>query len=305
MGDATVQVGWRPRSPGLVLTLLALTLFAGAPSGAQEAKPGEETRVKFKARHALSSWAAQKERIAYSKQRLARMGDEPKADESTFRVMLPRGYRAKGRNPYGLLIWISPDPDGRIPKSWRGELRRKRLILVGPDAAGNDQPLPRRIALALDALAGAKDRYRVDPARIYAIGFSGGANVATWLSLHYSDLFKGVALMSGCDTYRPVPVPGRKGSFWRGSIPEPKAELLKLAKKGVQVFFSGDSDPAARRQAEAVAALHRKLGFRRVSLRIAPELGHEPPPPVELRRILALLDAAETPASKPTSRPSR
>ncbi|MBL4846690.1 MAG: hypothetical protein JKY65_14300 [Planctomycetes bacterium] len=303
----------------LRLGLLGLGLLTAAPSWGQEAKPGAETQVKFKTRHPLSSWAAQKKRIAYSKQQLAGMGEEPKAATSTFHVTLPRGYRAKGKKPYGLLIWISPDPLGRIPKSWRGELRRKRLILVGPDEAGNAQPLPRRIALALDALQGAVDSYRVDPARTYAIGFSGGGNVSAWLTLHFPDLFQGAVLMSGCDTYRPVPVPGRKGSFWRGSVAEPKPALLKLAKERVQVFFSGGSDPNAREQAEAVSALHRELGFRRVRLRIAPKYGHEPPRPDELRKILALLEApptkpptkppadktGEAPASKPTSRPAR
>lgn len=303
------------RSCKLLLIAGVLVALAGALGSAQgdpaSAVAGEESHVRFGARHSLSTLPAQKERIAYSEQQLAR-ASEPEPSNSSFRVRLPKGYRPRGKKSYGLVVWLSPDATGRCPPKWRGEFKRKRLIMVGPDEAGNDQPLARRIALALDALAGALANYRVDPERVFAIGFSGGGNVAAWLGLHYPDLFQGVGLLSGCDTYRPVPVPGKKGSFWRGSIPEPSAPRLAEAKQRAFVFFSGEDDAMARKQAEAVSALHRELGFQRVTLRLAPGLGHTPCSGKELRRVLVALEkkaekkvekkepAPEAPKSRPT-----
>jgi predicted esterase len=291
-----------------LLVLTATPLWAqGAPSSAV---PNEEACVRFASRHSLGSWAALKERIDFGPKRLARFGPEVEAAKSSFRVRLPKGYRAKGKRAYGLVVWMSPDSTGRCPPAWAGELRRKRLILVGPDQAGNAQPLARRIALALDAIQGARTNYRVDPERVFALGFSGGGNVASWLGLHFPDVFAGVALLSGCDTFRPVPVPDQPGSFWRGSIPEPSPEHLALAKERSQVFFSGKDDLLPAKQALAVSDLHRSLGFRRVTLRIAPGLAHRPCSGREMRRILTALEApAKQPAPKaspaPTSRPNR
>lgn len=288
--------------------LAALLVLSAAParsqSAPQDAAPGQETQVRFSARHPLSSWAALEKRIAFGPQRKARFGAEPEAAGSSFRVRLPKGYRPRGKKPCGLVIWMSPDTTGRCPPAWAGALRRQRLILVGPDGAGNDQPLARRIALALDALQGALTHYRVDPKRVFALGFSGGGNVAAWLGLHFPDLFSGVGMLSGCDTYRPVPVPDRPGAFWRGSIPEPSAESLALAKGRAQVFFSGEKDEMPLKQARAVSELHASLGFRRVTLQVAPGLGHRPCSGKDLRRVLKALEAPAKPAAKATPNPT-
>jgi len=285
--------------------LTGALVLTGSAAWSQEApadaKPGKETQVRFKARHELSSWAALKKRISFGPKRLAGWGAELEAASSSFQVRLPKGYSARGKKRYGLVIWLSPDAIARCPRGWAGELGRKRLILIGPNAAGNAQPMARRLALALDALQGGLTHYRVDPKRVFAMGFSGGGNVTSWLGLHFPELFAGTALLSGCDTFRPVPVPDRPGSFWRGSIPEPRAERLALAKERAQVFFSGDADPMPAKQAQAVSALHRDLGFRRVTLRIAPGLAHLPCPGRELRRVL---EALEAPAKKPTPKPA-
>ncbi len=189
--------------------LTGLLVLAGSSAWSQEApaaaKPGQETQVRFQTRHPLSSWAALKERIPFGAKRLA---------SSSFQVRLPKGYRPRRKKTYGLVVWMSPDTTGRCPPAWAGELRRQRLILIGPDAAGNDQPLAQRVALALDALQGALTHYRVDPQRVFAMGFSGGGNVTSWLGLHFPELFAGTALLSGCDTFRPVPIPDRPDAFW-------------------------------------------------------------------------------------------
>ena len=288
--------------------LTGLLVLAGSSAWSQEApaeaKPGQESQVRFQTRHPLSSWEALKARIPFEPKRLAELGPEVEAASSSFQVRLPKGYRPRSKKAYGLVIWMSPDTTGRCPPAWAGELRRQRLILIGPDAAGNDQPLARRVALALDALQGALAHYRVDPQRVFAMGFSGGGNVTSWLGLHFPELFAGTAFLSGCDTFRPVPVPDRPGAFWRGSIPEPSAERLALAKERAQVFFSGKDDLMPAKQALAVSSLHRDLGFKRVTLQIAPGLGHRPCSGPELRRVLKALEAPAKSTPKPSTSPS-
>ena len=269
----------------LALTLL-LALAPPAAGGGLAFAPAE--------RSSLSGLEQQLERIPYAKevQQAAREATRP-LDKERLRAYLPRGYREQSTKRYGLLVWVSPGRDGRIPRWWLKTCDRRGVIAIGADDADNTQPIPRRIGLALDGLAEAQRRWRIDPERVWVAGFSGGGNVACWLGLHYPELFRGVLACGGCDSYAPIPVPGREGFFWRGTIPQPPTARFALARSRPWVLLAGAEDALPRRQAGAVAEVMRRDGFARVEAVVVPQLTHRPPPAEAFAAALEALSSAD------------
>ena len=126
-----------------------------------------------------------------------------------FSVYVPKQQPAAG---YGLLVFIPPWEDARLPLGWSSVLDRTGLIFASAERSGNNQSIPgRRIPLALTAAYALMKRYPVDPNRTYISGFSGGSRVALRLALAFPDIFTGVVLNSGSDpvgsSYDPLPSP--------------------------------------------------------------------------------------------------
>lgn len=161
------------------------------------------------------------------------------ADER-FDVYLPSTPPAEGR--YGLLVWISPHDRMPAPNAWRTALDRHGMILVSARRSGNDQrSMERRLPLALHAAHSLMQQFEIDPERVYAGGFSGGARAALRLAVGYPDVFRGAMLNAGSD-----PMGG-------DAMSPPPAELLALLQeRGRLVFVTGVRDLPNRRM-EAIS----------------------------------------------------
>lgn len=101
---------------------------------------------------------------------------------------------------YGLLVFVPPWADARLPQGWSSTLERHGMIFVSAANSGNQANiLNRREPLALLAAHNVMARYPVDPQRVYIGGFSGGSRVALRIALGYPDLFHGALLNAGSD----------------------------------------------------------------------------------------------------------
>ena len=132
---------------------------------------------------------------------------------------------------YGLLVFISPSDHALLPLRWGPVLDRHGMIFVSPAHAGNDtKDFERREPLALTAAANVMARYKIDPARVYVAGFSGGSRVALRLALAYPDLFRGALLNAGSD---PI----------GAEVPSPPAALLRRFQETSRlVYLTGARD---------------------------------------------------------------
>jgi RNA polymerase sigma factor (sigma-70 family) len=115
------------------------------------------------------------------------------ANES-FEVFVPPAY--KPTVPMGLFVWISAGA-AELPVGWDDVLIRHRLIWISANNTGNARPELIRAGLALDAAHNMRQRYDLDPDRIYVSGFSGGGSVATMLMTGFPDVYRGVMPMCG------------------------------------------------------------------------------------------------------------
>lgn len=146
-----------------------------------------------------------------------------------FSIYLPKQEPPAG---YGLLVFIPPWEDARLPPGWSEVLEREGIIFVTADRSGNDESIVgRRIPLALTAAHALAERYRVDPNRTFISGFSGGSRVAFRTAIAFPDVFAGVLLDSGSD---PVGT---------ADIPLPSPELMPLLQSRTRfVFVTGEND---------------------------------------------------------------
>jgi len=117
--------------------------------------------------------------------------------EERFSFYVPVQRPSRG---YGLLVFIPPWQDARLPPGWAAVLDEHGMIFVSAAKSGNDEKvLDRRIPLALLGAYNIMQRYPIDADRVYIGGFSGGSRVALKTALAYPDLFRGALLNAGSD----------------------------------------------------------------------------------------------------------
>jgi predicted esterase len=206
-------------------------------------------------------------------------------DQEKFRMIIPETYSTN--RTWGLLVWISPGDDPRVPGKWFDEFARQKLLFVAPCGAGNERHTIQRCRLVLDAVCNACRRYAIDPRRIYVAGFSGGGRIASILGVAYGDVFAGALPMCGADYFRNVQ--GPPGQFYPASYrPDPRV-LQRSKSLGHFVLLTGEKD-ANRDNTRCVAENgFRRDGFKHVKYMEVAGMGHTMPSAAVLKTALESL----------------
>ncbi len=191
----------------LLLGLVTAPLFARA-QGRAPAPTGLQQDVRFDQYSPLSTNEELLRRLSTplqaesARQKLAASGQTLAPQPVDLAVERFALYAPPSPPPggYGLMVFIPPWTEARIPPGWIPVLDQFGVILVTAAQAGNDaNVLGRRIPLAAIAARNVIDRYKVDPERVYVAGFSGGARVALRAAIAFPELFHGAFLNSGSD----------------------------------------------------------------------------------------------------------
>lgn len=183
---------------------------------------------------------------------------------------------------YGLLVFILPDDSVMLPRDWSAPLAERGILAVVVRGAGNEVDLfSRRIPRVLDAYSLATSRWRIDPARTWIGGFSGGARVAQRIAMAWPEHFVGTLQLAGSvivGTARLAP---------------PPPELARhLQERTRFVFVSGLQDTRNRGNDTFARESMQALCFADVVLRSPARLDHWVPGGHELAKAL---DALESP----------
>lgn len=178
----------------------------------------------------------------------------------------------------GLVVWVSPTPNWRIPPPFAVVLDGLGFIAVGVDNTGNQRAIIDRLQLQFDAIATVADRYRVDPDRVYVTGVSGGGRCSSILVGCFPDRFAGALPIVGLDS--PHVLPLDDGKLIAGSFKRQRGDRLRLVRER-RVFAITGSEDFNRAEMEERAHRQEADGVP-IRLEIVPGMTHADLPAAEL-----------------------
>ena len=214
-------------------------------------------------------------------------GGDDAASAQRYAVFVPENYDPA--RPPGVMVFVNSDDGPNDAGPYRQALNDRNLIWVSPAGVGNEQDVPWREWVAINALREVQSRYHADPQRLYVAGHSGGGRVASRLMVIASDFFNGGFCFCGANY--PSQIPAGDGRSWPGFWPQPDRRLLANAMRNSRiVLFTGDGD-MNRDGTQRVYQQGRKDGFQKMAYLEAPNHGHHPPDADYFGRGVALLDS--------------
>lgn len=159
--------------------------------------------------------------------------------KETLHARTPPGFDPKV--PTGILVWVSPAPEGGVPQIFEPALDELGLVCVAATNAGNQRPLTDRLQLMLDAIETAANRMTLDPDRIYVTGMSGGGRCASILQIGMPELFAGAVPIVGLDSYHII-MTNNGATRWPAHLGKPQAPVMATLKQRRIRGITGDQD---------------------------------------------------------------
>ena len=200
----------------------------------------------------------------------------------------------------GLVVYVPAGDDAaQPPDGWAAVLDERHLIFAGVGGAGNERTVSRRCGLAVATALRMTAAHKVDPARIFSAGTSGGSRVAGLLGFYQPDLFRGTIQCCGADFYHRVPDTSSPNKF-RGDGQQ-LADATEAGKAKGKVRFALITGPADFNHDFVADVFHggfEKEHFKATLLDV-PGMGHEPASAETLRKALDFVEPP--PATKPVS----
>jgi len=94
-----------------------------------------------------------------------------------------------GEALYGLIVFTdASDELNQLPDGWQDVLDTRKYLFIAAQNVGNGQNVNRRLGLAVLGALEMMQHYRIDPNRVYAAGFSGGARMSGLLGFYQSNM---------------------------------------------------------------------------------------------------------------------
>jgi len=218
-----------------------------------------------------------------------RLRDQPvDLAQEKFVVYVPAGTPPNG---YGLLVFVPPWDNARIPDGWAAIFDEYGFIFVSAAQSGNDMnPIARREPLALLAETNVVKRYRVDPDKTFIGGFSGGSRIAMRLALAYPDVFRGAFLDAGSDP------------IGNAITPIPSRDLfVRFQERSRLVYVTGEQDLMPSAADVASMRSMRAWCVFNTEKRTVSNIGHDAAPPTALAQALETLLAPVVPDERLSS----
>ncbi len=196
---------------------------------------------------------------------------EDKNLDVQYRARVPENYTKD--EPFGLFVWISHGDGPGIPKVYRELMDKHRLIGISAANSGNDHPSAYRVGYAIQAVELMKQRYNIDPDRVYVSGHSGGGRMASYAMMLYSEVFSGGMPVCGANEVAS------------------KDRLAKPAMVGRFAFLTGEKD-YNKPGTQKVFNAYSKMGFNYLKYIEQPGLGHKVVSEATMNQAIEFVDSA-------------
>lgn len=211
-----------------------------------------------------------------------------------FWVGVPEDYDSGKK--YGLLVYISPGPNGQPPNGWLEVLYKNDILYAGANKVGNGDPNERRTGLSVLLTGLMQKEYSIDPKRVYISGLSGGARTANFLAYMHPELYTGAILDCGACFARDVPhehPPAKQGGqhgadytviFDKALIDEDEVkENVRFA------LVTGPQDWRYGDIVDIYQGGYKPYGYQ-AELFDIPDMGHHNSSPETLQKAISFLD---------------
>lgn len=195
----------------------------------------------------------------------------PQGERLRWQVFVPPAYDPSV--PPGLMVYVSPTQSGRIPRGWKEVLDAHNLIWISADRSGNRELLARRVVLATLAVAMIRRQYRIEEARLYISGLSGGGKTASMIATDYPQLFRGAMYNCGVEV-------------WDVDVPR----HIEQMRRNRFVFVTGTHDQALEPTKRAYEA-YLDAGIANSKLMVIRNMTHRNPGRYDFEEALEFLDA--------------
>jgi hypothetical protein len=189
----------------------------------------------------------------------------------TWEIYVPENYQPD--NPPGLMVYISPTPSGEIPRDWETVMEDRNLIWVAANGSGNSVIVARRAIFAMIAPTLIQKQYKIDAARVYLSGLSGGGKMASMVATDNAHLFKGAIYNCGVD-------------FWQRDPPK----RFEQIKQNHYVFVTGTLDQALE-PTKKVYKQYRQAGVENIKLMVIRNMTHRNPNRFKFSEAIEFLDS--------------
>ena len=124
-----------------------------------------------------------------------RFTDELAGHDHSYWAYIPENYNPAAA--YGLMVWIHPGGDtmeAAMIKQWTSICERRGIILVGPKADQVARWMPGEAKFIEGLVAHIREKYTIDPQRIFLHSQGNGAQMACLLMTRQRETFRGLAL---------------------------------------------------------------------------------------------------------------
>ena len=207
-------------------------------------------------------------------------------EKESFQLVVPKEYNPA--EAWGVLVWVDASDNPRLPPGWEQVLATRKLIYVSALRSGNPRDIFDRIRMAVHANVGMRERFKVDPRRVYVSGFSGGARVASMLGVAWADMFTGAIPFMGVNFYTDISLPN--GKVYPPSY-IPHEDVLEIARKRCRyVLVTGEKDFNKPETQAVFEHGFQKERFAYTKYLEIPGHGHSTPPAQWLEAALNLLE---------------
>ena len=189
--------------------------------------------------------------------------------QTSFYIYLPNNFDSN--KTYGVVSMIWGSDAGTLLPEWTPSFDARNLIFIAPQGAGNSVISGIRASLLLTGATLIKKYYKIDPARVYMAGNSGGARMAGFTAHNFPDLVRGTIQSVGNDYYQPISAPdGFTGFGWYWTPPNYDA------KTNVRfVFITGPGDGNYAGINDNYNYGYVPNGYQALMVNV-PGMGHEP-----------------------------
>jgi dienelactone hydrolase len=134
------------------------------------------------------------------------------AAQESFELYVPRHYTTN--QPCGVLVWISPNEEAKIPRQFEPLFDEFRLLAITTARCGNKAEPGRREALAMAAALQLSKSFAVDRKRFVVSGLSGGGRFSALACFAHPDFWRGAISWCGGFFYANYDA-HEKGEGWR------------------------------------------------------------------------------------------